>query len=258
MKQITAEVLAAGMDIKSTLSIVTGSIVAATGVGTFVTKSATLIKTGEMGVCTEGNRVIFDRVKDKNEPTGFREVPRIKGPGLKWHKPWNPIHTVSTKDRSNDLEPIHVEREKQWSVRSSIMWRVSEKGDGPYRALYKVDNGDLVGSITNLCAEGIRTALLDTSIEEESFKTPALLGSLILKPVREICAEPLFDYGLELRRIYIKDCARSIGQMIGRDEFGSHEEPDESAPTAIIVPDIEKAFADGSHLTLIRTDTEPS
>jgi hypothetical protein len=256
MRQIGTEVFASGMDVKAYIGTLTGAIVAGTGIGTLVSKSTTLIRTGEKGVCTRGNRVVFKEVRDLSAPEGHRLAPKIKGPGLRWHAPWNPIHTVSTKDRSNDLELIHVERDKQWTVKSSIMWRVSEEDDAPFRALYKVDNGDLVGSITNLCAEGIRTALLNESIEESAFKTPALLGSLVLDPVREICADSLSDYGLELRRIYIKDCARSIGQMLSRSQAENGEGNDPSG--AIFIPESEQAIADGSHLTLIRSDLDPS
>ena len=190
---------------KSTIGYITAGV-AAIGIAL---KSFTIIPEGSVGVKTRFGKA---RRHKKGDLAG---EPIIKGAGA--HATFPGVHSyrvINVRRRASDLEPSFVDVDNRGisekrALRASITWRVSDKHDDPYKALFEVEDGSLEQSVTNICLGGLRL-----TIEEHGraiTNQPELLHAETNAHIRE----PLGLIGVNLEAIQIKDTTQSEGQAVG-------------------------------------------
>lgn len=174
-----------------------------------------IVKTGEMGVRTRFGKVVYKDVwvDDPEADAGRRKerMAKILGPGIHFALPWaHSIQKVSVQDRTSNLEVGNFDRERQYTAKSSITWRVRADNDSPYRALFGPENGSLGSVVVDICSNGFLNTLMDDNIPEKELYN----AQVLFEPLQEKCREPLAEYGVELRRLSIASCALSLGEKI--------------------------------------------
>ena len=199
---LAQEVLTGGMDVGQ------GAIAKLSGVmllGGTVFKAVAKVNEGEMGVRTHYGRTHRVRGRRAGQLYG------ITGPGYHPVVPFtHSIKTVSVRDRSNDLGELQVDRENtQFRVMASVVWRVMDHGDNPYRALYHIQNeGALTETVTNHCLGGLRVVMAELPVAK-LVDDREVQGS-----VKEICDDELGYYGVDLKTLNLLTVTRTIGEML--------------------------------------------
>lgn len=224
----------------------------AAAIGGTAFKAFVKVKRGEMGVRTHLGRP--EREKDSlllyqpfaeqllkpEKKLGLYagQLYGIVGPGIHPVVPFtHSIDKVSVLPRLNDLRQFEImdDERRVLKVLSYVKWAVQADGDNPYRALFKVDGGNLEQAVSLQTVETLRDVLLG---RENVHK---IKSSEIQDQVKQESRGALASYGVELIRVGIftaapteagqiahamKDMKLTFGELAARvldseDGFGS-------------------------------------
>lgn len=193
-----AEVFNGGADGAKNIALGLGSTVLGL---TTALKSFTSVESGTRGVRKRWGKVV---VKN-NSPVVVEAGRHMTFIGV------GSIETISTQDRSQNLEKLTIDREvrgelKQIEAISSVVWHVIDDDNAPFRALYMVD--DLPEAVKNQCANDLNATLM-TIDDDKIFDQEAVLAGVLGR-----CETPLYEWGVELKRFNIHQVSRSLGEMM--------------------------------------------
>lgn len=189
------EVLSSGMGLSK------GVVGSVAGIGVVISsalKGFKRIPEGEKGVRTGFGKVKFDKNGE----------PKVVGSGLHGVPPFtHSIETISILDRPHDLESFAIEKGgEKYNVKSSITWAVSPEKEHVYRALFRTTA--LTETVTNICATGLRFVM--NSLEQDNFYD----NHAVAEGVSDVCDEDLLIYGVLLKRLQLREVARSEAQVL--------------------------------------------
>jgi hypothetical protein len=144
------------------------------------------------------------------------------------------ILTVSLQDRTSGIPEFNVDTDhnRQHQVQSQVTWGVMrdrDKEGNPlpidwvgtygrpyeeliYSAIFKTETPEeLEQVVVGICRAGLRKALLD----QHDLRTAD--AEAVQPPMTELCAPPLAEYGVELRRLHLGATAYSMADVLGHN-----------------------------------------
>ncbi len=197
---------------------------------------------GGQWMIPEGYVAVRTRFKRVQKDMHGNPMPRIKGPGLRMKMPFADNHRlISTQERASDLGKIPIDRDRQLSVEATALWKVSDKGNNPYRALFNPQDGELGQIVTALCANGLRKVM--TEVDESQLQNEKYIYS----QVNYLCHEKLLHYGSILLGISLQSVAPRGEELIrtgireGLSGLGSLATHETTIPELTVV---KEAYAD--------------
>lgn len=124
--------------------------------------------------------------------------PKIVGSGWKFVSPLtkHALNIVDMRDRRNKITMrFHDEADAQWDTEVSVRWAIDDDWDtdGPYKSVYKVEDGELTPSVVDICGNGLYTVL--NGVKMSKLKEPGYLH----KSVAEETKSRLGGIGISLR-----------------------------------------------------------
>lgn len=181
----------------------------ATAIGLGI-KSFQSIPEGSVGVKTRFGKVSRHKRGEQAGMPIIREAgARLTFPGIHSYR------IVNLRYRSTDLEsgavelPIeHLGSDEKRSLQASIIWRVSGEGDAPYRALFGVEDGSLVQTVTNVCLSGLRQVI------ETHGKAVLNDSARLFTETNARTNEWLNIVGVVLEAVQLKDTTLSEAQVV--------------------------------------------
>lgn len=164
-------------------------------------------------------------------------VYRIKGRGIKLFIPgFEKVVKINVAHNTSALsqKPIDItsrEKIRYQSEGATATWQVSRKGDNPYKALIKLNNEkdnkdkdklkELTETVASISRRGLSRVLGGMSAEDlDKFHDQDT--ELITKLVREKCQDDLWEWGVNLHRVWLPQVV-PVGEeilkegLMGRD-----------------------------------------
>lgn len=132
----------------------------------------------------------------------------IVGDGIRF-TPTHSIQKFSVQEKHNDLEGIITDiTGEQRQIKTSVWWTIKQDQESIYKALFSNENGELIDSVINFCATGLRHVIEDNDIDK--YRNDAGFDGLM----KEACDRDLGNYGLKLVRARLVIADRTLGQMM--------------------------------------------
>lgn len=207
---VTQEVLAATTteSALSALKVIGPSVLAVSALSAFVKN----VREGEMGVRTRSGKA----TKKSGKPYG------ITGPGLKLAIPMlYSIEKVQTRPTTNEMPTTTFDvfdknnKRRQMVADTFVRWSVLETDTNPYKALFKIKEGEIAQTVIDLCHEGFREAVESKSYEQLGEpEAKSAISAIVIENTKAA----LLEFGTELTHIGIKELRESdaeIGRQTG-------------------------------------------